>query len=131
MTLTFKLEMLSVSLLVVSGMVPTDSWDDGMATTVARLIGIVFWCTGPARRSSQQPRYLRAYTPASGSNRRSGKGVYVSNLEIQILYGAGILLVLCTAARFLMQELITLVELYKKLRDTIKGGPKPPQLPSG
>jgi hypothetical protein len=55
----------------------------------------------------------------------------MSDFEMQIIYGAGIMLAACTALRFLLQEAISLVELYHKLRDAIRGGPKPPQLPSG
>ena len=56
----------------------------------------------------------------------------MSQLEMWLIHGAGTLLVTITAVRFVMQECISLVELYKKLRAAINGkGPDPPQLPSG
>jgi len=52
--------------------------------------------------------------------------------ELWIIHVAGTLLLTATATRFVMQECISLVKLYKQLRRSIKGnGPKPPQLPSG
>ena len=42
------------------------------------------------------------------------------SVETIILYVAGALLLLITASRFLVQELIALVLLWKKLRATIK-----------
>jgi hypothetical protein len=42
------------------------------------------------------------------------------SLESSIIYGTGALLLLATAFRFLLQELIAVVVLYKKLKATVK-----------
>jgi hypothetical protein len=44
----------------------------------------------------------------------------MSGLEPTIIYTAGALLLSITASRFLLQELIALVVLYKKLKATIR-----------
>jgi hypothetical protein len=50
----------------------------------------------------------------------------MSQLELNILYGTATLLLATTAARFLMQELISVVLLYKKLRRAVKSGDSSP-----
>ena len=52
----------------------------------------------------------------------------MSGLEPYIIYTAGALLLSITASRFLLQELISVVHLYKRLKAAIKAGP-PLRLP--
>jgi len=44
----------------------------------------------------------------------------MAGLEPYIIYTAGALLLAITASRFLLQELISLVHLYKKLKAAVK-----------
>ncbi|HKR58479.1 MAG TPA: hypothetical protein VJS64_02000 [Pyrinomonadaceae bacterium] len=54
----------------------------------------------------------------------------MSGLEPLIIYIAGALLLTITASRFLLQELISLVHLYKKLIAAVRA-PSPPSPPPG
>jgi hypothetical protein len=53
----------------------------------------------------------------------------MAGLEPYIIYTAGALLLSITASRFLLQEPISVVHLYKKLKAAVKAGP--PSLPPG
>jgi hypothetical protein len=46
--------------------------------------------------------------------------IKMPGLESSIIYGTGALLLLATASRFLLQELVAVVVLYKKLKATLK-----------
>ena len=61
---------------------------------------------------------------------KTGGHPCMSGLEPYIIYTAGALLLSITASRFLLQELISLVHLYKRLMAAVRA-PLPASLPPG